>query len=89
VGRSPLVISQNARNQFHMCGDGLSVTDDAPARDNIRERRRADTQSKMPAAVKPQNFSYGVIFQTTPSLFWPAKKFVPYRLPFASKIGLP
>jgi len=26
---------------------------------------KADTESRMPAAVEPQNFSYGVISQTT------------------------
>ena len=38
---------------------------------------KADTQSRMPAAMKPESLSYGVISQTTPAPYEPPLDAVP------------
>src|SRR5271166_5537808 len=72
AGRYPLRRSP----QFHACGGGLSVTSAAQASDNSKAKT-ADTQFRLSAAVKPQNVSYGVISQTTPTPYAPPHSVVP------------
>ena len=87
-GRKPRIIPLTASTNFPACVGGLSVTYAAGVSDNGKQKRPTPNPGCQPA-VNARNLSYGVISQTTPSLYWPVLKFVPYRLPFASRIGPP
>jgi hypothetical protein len=60
----PGIISLTASANLPVGSERLSVTSGTGGSDTKPET--ADTQFRMPAAVDPQNFSYGVISQTVP-----------------------
>ena len=86
MGERPGTVSLTASRNFPVWGEHLSVTSATGGSDTKPET--ADSQSRMPAAISVQNFSYGVISQTTPTPCEPPVEAVPYRLPLVSNTTL-